>query len=316
MRLKRKDGQCCNCKSVSALDSCECNQCGGDVHLPFEVPNMLGWETHAGAPTRLDGVTPINVRIQCRKRGGIATMIGFGEFGAPSARPRKYRRKDSSGDATSQPYTGYCSTPHGDPITCTYNYTCQYDWLTTSLSSSGNIVCTGLPGPVSPNCNFVLAQQCGLNVTQTQTHAEWVPTNACCDDVGGNTIQTPSASRTMDLSDEETEVDAIDRLLANTPWAPISWSFVVDVETPGQCLRAVCCQAHYFDRGAGFSFGYQQAQWRAAPTGQGIEAGCYAIRVPYLRRPAGSGGAWSQVGFDEVLVQVGEDGTAEMYNLD
>jgi hypothetical protein len=109
------------------------------------------------------------------------------------------------------------------------------------------------------------------------------------------------------LSEEDTEADAIARLLAPQPWSGIGGT-PVGSGIGGTCVDSSCCQAHYYDRTPGFGFAYREAQWRVNLSG--VTPGKVCATVTYFRREAGAIGApWQVYGAGGVQVIVGAGGT-------
>lgn len=80
------------------------------------------------------------------------------------------------------------------------------------------------------------------------------------------------------LSDEDTEEDAIDRLLAAAAWS--EWATATTPET--------ACLAEWEERTSGFEFEYYEGEWRVVRSSL-TPSTTYWVRITYFRRPYGSG---------------------------
>jgi hypothetical protein len=116
-RIKANDGQCCPC---AEREGCDC-----------------------GAPC---------TTIECRHRGGTAALIGFPELASPSAPPRAYRRRRTSGQlrlatylTTGCPdddgnYNGSDTAPAGSPVlqvTWVVTYDIETEIMTFTATRTG-----------------------------------------------------------------------------------------------------------------------------------------------------------------------------------
>ena len=97
--------------------------------------------------------------------------------------------------------------------------------------------------------------------------------------VGGPLVDT--------LSDEDSDADAITRLLAGAGGTWGSWIGTGD-GTGGTCVPSSCCLARWEERTTDFDFEYHEAEWRVQRTGLTPSAS-YSIRVHLYRRAFGVG---------------------------
>ena len=221
--------------------------------------------------------------LECRIRGGTATLCGFSEFVSPSSPPKKYRVKSYGGTyITCEWDDAGCSSLHSGVMTV-LSGACSYDPTTCVQSSTGqvlayqqNSVCPpgGAPG-VTPN----YCGDFGVGATAqagyiTQTERDRVPGSQCVHDISGVWF-TSSGSLTSTLSNEDTESDAIARLLAGGGGTWGSWTAGAGV-------------AQFEQRTTLFTFAYQEAQFRVTINGL-TPASAYHVSVDIMRRAHGSG---------------------------
>lgn len=232
--------------------------------------------------------------MSCRTRGGTATLIGCPEFGTPSVPPRSYRRTDGSGSHTSSLFSdGGCTAPiGGSSVTCVATYWLQYDAVTGAITTGGNNTCNGVPGPGITACAPPPANICWETYTPiSQTVWISVPTVNCCNMGDGTWRKNGGTDHlTITLSDEDTETDAISRLLAG---AGGTWSAYTQVGdgTGATCLATSCCLAQYAQRTTGFTFAYGEAQFKAVMTLLDPTT-AYVATFQVYRRLQGSSDPW------------------------
>lgn len=287
--LKDRNGNCCGCSE--RVDPCLCGLCAEGSEITTAV-------------------------LQCRRRGGIATLCGFSEFTSPSAPPKKYRENTIQEDWywCTYPSAG-CSSATTATFVLESSGKAVYDAVSCNLTTitafnrTAGLVQSACGKPSSNNSfqtsrasfdeNFMIA-------TTTRTSRVLVPRPPCFQ-FGTSAWVSASGGGREDLSVEDTEEDAIARLLAGPGGEWGEWADVGD-GLGSTCVAAVCCQAHYYDRGSGFSFAYAEAEWRVKPEGQPLEAGCYDARVDYYRRVAGSSDPWEVFAFESFQITVDAEG--------
>jgi len=92
----------------------------------------------------------------------------------------------------------------------------------------------------------------------------------------------------IDLEDEDTDADAIARLLAGAGGIWSAWTPVGD-GSGGTCLPFDCCDAQWQQRTTGFTLSYFESQFRCVNTPGTLEPLTnYTIKVQLSRRVQGS----------------------------
>ena len=250
----------------------------------------------------------LEVPLQCRTKGGEAELCGFPEYTSPSVPPKKYRTLTPSGEF----YLCYYQFPNCTGI---QSPTESYDFndappivFSTTTCSRNNPLYTRYIKTGNPaGCSYEEAGTAltdGLVPDGTEGDAEEAFT-------GGTRNRTPTTfteaydgvtclpggtgnglvrhgSYTLTLSDEDTEIDAIGRLLAGAEWT--DWT-LVGTGMGGTCTNPACCLAKYEERIAGFTFDYQAAEFRVRR--DGLPPGeSFIAEVDIYRRIAGSSDSW------------------------
>jgi hypothetical protein len=236
----------------------------------------------------------------CSTRGGTATICGTVEFlNIPSIPPRAYRTAthtgspfvcvyfrtdclDPSGPGTLDSYDYDASTPYlYDKDTCTHNapkythYVQTGSGLSCNYSASGTPVLEDItpppPGPATSTDPHGVIHRSLTSYAATYDNSLCVPT--------GGFFVTLSGSETWDLTDEDTELDAINRIPGITVWG----DYVSCSSTPQ------CCRTAWQSRGAGeFSFEYLEARLLCRISNLPHNT-AVTVKVDTLRRPYGSG---------------------------
>ena len=266
--LKKPDGSCCGCEQDLG--------CGGGCA----------------------GVCP---GIQSRGRGGLAQLIGFGEFGAASVPPRLYRRWTGSGGYSAKLYAGSGETTCAEGVflrdeSVNYSGVNQYDKTSGALTSGlMATVNDGAPSPVlSATQNAYNAEGCNFSLTTSRTERAHGPRGNCCFEPSADDVwrKVLSASQRDVLSEEDTEPDAIDRLRASPGGAWSAWS--------GDPLASGSAVAYWQRReGAATAFAYREAEIRVA---MGSDAPPGSARTPVVAvRRAPYGSAWEDFVFHDAL---------------
>ena len=257
--------------------------------------------------------------LSCRTRGGTASLGGISEYASPSTPPKKYLTETLTtpgGVICNLNWDGSFGGCAGSPSSILsqaqqYGGTLTYSAVDlTSVNTQTLAFCNQvLPTPACPPCSpsgdiggfqsgpFVLRGGVGfcgqILVSISQTTVVYGFDGSCCFLIG------PPADYRMyqgnaqgDLSNEDTEDNAIARLLATIPGG--TWSAYVQTGdgSGGTCLPQSCCKAQYQQRTTGFSFAYQEAQYKAVLTALDPLTN-YVVNFEVYRRLQGSSDPWS-----------------------
>lgn len=213
--------------------------------------------------------------VRCKGRGGDAYLCGRGEFVEESVPPRVYKRMTASGGVHGEVYPdNTCTGPHGY-----FDIEWNGDAIWTPATEGDLSECTldnGMDSAVStdggtvghssiPTDHDVGPSGCYSDNTKSTTSQQEVNTGACCDIGFGVAWQKHTGTRTLALSDEDTDQAALDRLKGTFPaWADIDW------DLPCMVIEG-CCQTAWGMRGAGeYSFNYVEK--KAEITASGMSA--------------------------------------------
>ena len=228
-------------------------------------------------------ILPPNTPLQCQNKGGTATLVGHSAFTSPSTPPGKWLRKDFTGTLTSNTYsnTNPC-TNLLNSCNQTFSGACVYsaatgaiienDGAITSVGSSCDLGSTSLPcgngaPPVSHQVNY----------TTTQTLSRLDGTNVCesAGDDYAHHIRVGYMQALLTAPD--TDQNAANRAAGS--WS--GWS----------TASSSSCLAWASVRTTGFSFSFQQAQWRVnLDSSYGLLPGVsYTINIDVWRRVTGVG---------------------------
>lgn len=235
---------------------------------------------------------------ECRTRGGTASLCGHSEFanatGGVSTPPKKYRTKTASGTMYDCARTNIgCTGAPAAGATYVYSGSCSYDsancvttntLLYNEFNDSGVCPATTLTINAAQNCDWgdttnPASASCLMNISVSKTRVDRSGTGICCD-VGGGTYTIRTGSMYWELTNEDTEADAIARLQASSSWS--NWT----------SANSTSCLSKYESR-SNFSFAWQEAQFRA--TVNIAENVTGVVKVGVYRRAYGSGGAFSQI---------------------
>lgn len=153
---------------------------------------------------------------------------------------------------------------------------CAFSQVDTSQRHTGQSTFPLAGGTLDPG-GPSLTDFAGLTSTTTPTPTSRIVagTDTC------SSSKKATGSRTEALSEEDTENDAKDRLMAASSWS--EWR-----EPSYLCTQPACCLAQYQDRGDGFTFNYQEAQWKVVRTGL-TPSTTYIVKVQIWRREYGVG---------------------------
>lgn len=233
--------------------------------------------------------------LSCQKKNadGGADLCGFSEYGTPSSPPRKYRIQSFNEDFT------FCSFGPGD---CTGISATSRNVISGARTAYSKTTCAptttesrDVYGSGAGDCplatTYAFTDSTGYSgedmssppsviggmglASETQTDLVYIPTGDCYISGGGKGLAI-SGDQHWDLSDEDTDQDAIDR--AN---APLGW-------TASNCLTE---PAFITPRTTGFSFAYRSVQSRVY--GSNLTPGhIYEATIYFYRRLLGSTGPW------------------------
>lgn len=218
-------------------------------------------------------------KLECRTKGGIATLCGFSEFCNASTPPKKYLIDTISGqmyicyfgktpacvgaltDTDTYPYSGQFIY---DPAAgCTRNSLTIPHYIKIGAPLCAPQMAVGAtnwsPNPFVPGA----CSESGPNYTFARTSITCVKQydgSTCMPPVGVTEYYIMYGSRMDSLSSEDTEFAAITRLLAGASWS--SWGTV-----GAGCTNPSCCLAQYESRTSGFSLSYQDSEYRISTTG-------------------------------------------------
>lgn len=219
--------------------------------------------------------------MSCETRGGLAELCGHSEYTAASSPPKKYRTLTLTGSLSWCYYFavgGTCGPTSAGGFTITYDGTCVYNSSTCAFTDGSIHHILGLNASCSPDGTDTLTTGCGITgvpgspgpeLDEVLTPTEWTLTgNGHCDNT---LIRKASGSASARLTNEDTESNAIDRLLAVSPWA-----------------GSAGCGASWEERTSGFSFHYLEGKWTV--TASGLTPGKrYSTNIEFWRRTYGSG---------------------------
>lgn len=231
------------------------------------------------------------VQCQVRSGSGPATICGYSEFTLPSTPPKKYLLKTYSGGYSTTYYVGLaCTMPIAgcdrgvytgentyDPSDCTLD-----EAATQSFETTGCIgACTplGPPSISTAPANFGTGSSGAFAVVVTQTRQELNSSGVCGSVfVCGSSSNMAVANGVMELTNEDTIYDAIDRV-GYDAYGPLG-----DCDTDTYSFITL--------RGAGeFTSSFQQAQAQTCCTGLVIGAAYEATMITEMRK-TGSSDPW------------------------
>lgn len=237
--------------------------------------------------------------LECQSKTAIAELCGFAEFGdTPSVPPKKYRKCTFSGAEHGDVYDSLdCSHATGAFFDIVLSGAAELSATTCALLTMGTqSTSTDGNAPVVINLTDPLdlcsaaAHPCADTVSVNPTSCALSATGACCPSSSDTAQIHPTDTRTQTLSEEDTEIDAINRASAALPW------------TASDCAAS---PAFWTQRGAGdftFAFRSVQVRGRAGHTPQPalIVGHDYEITIGYYRRVLGSAGPFLFLATDVV----------------
>lgn len=221
--------------------------------------------------------TPPANGLQCRTQGGIAGLCGYNEnVGYESTPPKRYKTKTLSGGWSFDRYTsGSCSALACNE-TATFSGACVVDPSVTCFIpvSAASVTFTGCSPLTKATCGITVDRQpCGdfVYTMDATSLAITVGSTACTSD-----CKAVSSNAYEVLTDEDTEADAIARVLVDNPWG--AWV----TASPTTCL------ASWEIRTTGYSFVYVEAEFKYTASGLAPSTG-YTLTLDVWQRPYGSG---------------------------
>lgn len=216
----------------------------------------------------------LNATLECRTRGGLATLCGFAEYTTPSNPPRYFLTQTASGAfyqcAQYEVIPNFCASANHYRANYEYAGAYQYSAADCSTSDTGSVTktettqlpdppvgCGSGPAPIlvgSSALGAAWSPQPGeyFNLTQTPTQQHWTGVG-CHNDI--NTISDVFST----LTDQDTDAAAITRLFNANPWG--AW-----LEVDDTCFNPPCCTSSRQVR-TGQDFSYQIAEFRATASG-------------------------------------------------
>lgn len=226
----------------------------------------------------------VNLAVNCKTRGGTASLCGYSEYTDPSTPPKKYRKRTLSGTAVGRIFdTAGCSDLNCT-ATDTWSGDCTYDSENCAIVENGTFVRSATGGDCgtgfsSPACD-IGDPFFGDSEVLTATTRQIISDLACYAIAGGKYFRRPSqSSRTETLSVEDTDDDAITRLLASANFS----NYVAAVN----CVSSECCLAEYEQRTTEFNFTYTEANYQMTLSNLSPESE-YCVIVDIWRAPYGS----------------------------
>lgn len=240
--------------------------------------------------------------LQCRVRGGTAELCGHSEFpnatGGVSVPPKKYRTKTASGTLEDCAYSTSSCTGSQSGAKYVYSGSCTYNISTCAATNTlnykeynnaGTCPASTLSSDTAQLCSWgdstsPSSTSCLMDVTVTKTRVDRTGTGTCCSSGSSSTVRT--GSMYWELTDEDTEADAIARLLAGAGGTWGAWTASGATGCTG--TPPSCCLAKYESRTSGFTFEYYESEARVVATGLTPSTN-YNIKIELYRRAYGSG---------------------------
>lgn len=212
-----------------------------------------------------------DVSLTCRTKGGLAALCGHAEFASPSTPPLLYHTLTANGTNVSANYTDSGCTVPAVPSgnSCTHAGSVVYDADDCSVVTSGGFTCTGgQSGGVTTDLG---SSNCFITVSKTPTTQSAAPTGFCCPD-GGIFSKQVTFGLILTLSDEDTEEQAIARLLASVDWSDYGAN----------------CAAGWEPRTIATTFLYQEAEFKVDMSSL-TPGGNYLLKLKVYRSVWGMG---------------------------
>lgn len=212
-------------------------------------------------------------------KSGTATLCGYSEYTDPSIPPKTYRLLTTNGSAD---YT--CST--GGSATRTRTGTVTIDKDTCIQTSTGS---PSYNAPCLCICDDLIETK---TVSQMFFAGSYVSIGGCC---GSETYMGLNGSSQSELTIEDTELDAIVRLLNSTAWS--AW-------------QSSPISPYYQSRTTGFSFFYKIVKTKSITLPSKYNPGfSYKYSIILQRRIYSSSDEWVDAEIMETIVTPQSDGT-------
>ena len=192
-------------------------------------------------------------------RDGTASLCGFNEYTDASIPPKKYRLLTTTGSLIY-----YCSS--GESGTKTQNGTSTID-KNTCIQTNFGLPSYNAPCICACGCDDLVETK---TISQMFFRGSHFSVGFCC---GSQFPMTLNGSSQSDLSDEDTELDAINRLLNSASWSP--WQ-----STP--------IYSYYQQRTSGFNFLYREVRTKTITTEKYNPGINYKLSYTIQRRTYGS----------------------------
>lgn len=231
-----------------------------------------------GGPCGCCPITPPANTLECRTRGGSAVLCGFDEnVGYESSPPKRYKTKTLSGGWSYDRFTtGACALLACNE-TAAFSGACVIDPSVTCFIpvSAASVTFTGCSPLTKATCGITSDRNpCGDFVTtiDATSVAITLGSSACtgaCEGISANALQV--------LTDEDTEADAIARVIIDSPWG--AW-------LSGTTAHCTCS---WEIRSTGYSFTYIEAQFKYTAAGLAPSTP-YTLTLDVYQRAFGSGG--------------------------
>ena len=214
-------------------------------------------------------------------KGGTASLCGFSEYTDPSTPPKKYLRRNFAGEMIFKWASGCdynCDHAYGSGYMQISN-SCIIDPNTCNIISYGTNNLLDCYGPATNEISDISNPGISTEIL-TKTSKEYIG-NGCgsgwvcsllCD---GARIHTGSLS--VALSEEDTELNAINRLLQTLSWSP--WQ-----STP--------VYPYYYRNPANFDIYYREVRTKTVTTEKYNPSITYKCSAIYQRRAYGSSDPW------------------------
>jgi hypothetical protein len=245
-------------QSASATDSggaTSGNATTGNDTNGISDPNDPG-ETFTPGDANTPGAS---VAYEARLRSGTASLVGYAEFASPSTPAKKYRTITASGTQSQNRYLAgsSCGIPEGIPVSSGFlSGNINYDVATGA--PSGTMTYTGTVGVIGTtdvsSMTTLPAPSVGeYTVNNTPTTSTATINSGCF--ATSIEFQYTELSFKTELTNEDTDVNAITRWRAATSFG--SWG----------SATFPAASAAYNARTTGFTFTYEEAEFRATYTG-------------------------------------------------
>lgn len=227
--------------------------------------------------------------LECRSKASVGNLCGFSEFVDPSVPPKKYRRMDWDGTGETCNSRGLICDDYIVRGLVRFSGNYQYD-KDTCEQTNGLVYESAdpIPPPCGAGASFTTNPTPGpgfsppgfdsyADFTEEPTKQQWDAVEGCLAFPAGNASVTQNGQIKKELSDEDTEQDAIARSNDDIP----EW---------GACTNCHTCPSFITVRLPGqFSFGYQQGQSRVHAIGLTV-GNTYEITTKFFRRVLGTTG--------------------------